>query len=224
MLDLGCCQGGIAVGYDRAGFDVTGIDHKRQPRFPFQMFVLDFLSLTLEYCRRFDAIHASVPCQGYIQRNKNRVTKWPRLIEPMRARLIEVGKPYVLENVEGSPLIDPVLMCGTMFGLPLRRHRLFESPWLRDATPPPCNHWGTVAHGDFAAVYGMGGKGPRHGTDREPAPRAGAPSWEEAMGIDWMDRYGLTQAVPPAYGEYIGTQLLAALESGHAGKTTGERR
>ncbi len=207
LLDLFCGAGGAALGYHRAGFEVVGVDIEPQPRYPFEFYQGDALDYPLD---GFDVIHASPPCQGYVQRNKNLPTKWPKLIEPIRERLR--GLHYVIENVEGAPLLSPIRLCGTMFSLPLRRHRLFEGPQLRGVIPPPCDHWGTVAHGQFAAVYAKGGKGPRHGRGvREPGPRPGAPSWEEAMGIDWMTTNGLTQAVPPAYTEYIGRQLMEAM-------------
>ncbi len=209
LLDLFCGAGGAAMGYHRAGFEVVGVDIEPQPNYPFEFHQADALS-----CYPLDGfavIHASPPCQGYVQRNKNLVTKWPKLIEPMRERLR--GTPYVIENVEGAPLFNPFMLCGTMFGLPLRRHRLFEADiFLTDvhgASLLSCNHWGTVAHGQFAAVYSKGGKGPRHGKGvREPGPLPGAPSWEEAMGIDWMTREELTQAIPPAYTEWIGNRLI----------------
>ena len=103
------------------------------------------------------------------------------------------------------------MLCGTMFGLPLRRHRLFEADIFPDPLPR-CNHWGTVAHGQFAAVYGRGGKGPRRGRGKRDAGPIGlGPNWNEAMGINWMTRGELTQAVPPAYTEYIGRQLIHVL-------------
>ena len=208
LLDLYCCAGGAAMGYHRAGFEVVGVDNKPQPHYPFEFHQADALTYPL---KGFDAYHASPPCQGYIQRNKNLDTKWPKLIEPTRERL--KGYMYVIENVEGSPLINPLTLCGTMFGLPLRRHRLFESNPQIYFPPTQCNHWGTVAHGQFAAVYARGGKGPRHGAGiREAGPVAGAPTWEDAMVIDWMTVKELSQAIPPAYTEYIGKELMKVLK------------
>lgn len=213
LLDLFCGAGGAAMGYYRAGFDVVGVDKHRQPHYPFPFYQLNVLGLGAAYLRNFHLVHASPPCQGFIQRNKNLVTAWPKLIEPTRRLLQKAGVPYVIENVEGAPLDEPVTLCGTMFGLPLRRHRLFETSFPIEVTPA-CNHWGTVANGDFAAVYGKGGKGPRHGAGvREAAPRPGAPSWATAMGIDWMTDDELREAIPPAYTEYIGRQLLQVLRS-----------
>lgn len=202
------------MGYHRAGFEVVGVDIKPQPHYPFEFHQADAMEYPLD---GFDVVHASPPCQAYIQRNKNLVTKWPKLIEPTRARLRESGLPYVIENVEGAPLIDPVRLCGTMFGLLVLRHRLFESnmPITCDLK---CDHWGTVADGDFAAVYAFGGKGRRHGRDadgnriREPGSKPG-PDWSVAMGIDWMNKKELSEAIPPAYAEYVGRQVIEVLFS-----------
>ena len=200
------------MGYHRAGFtEVVGVDNRPQPRYPFEFVQTDALEYVAEHGHEFDAIHASPPCQAYVQRNKNLVTKHPRLIEPAREALISQGVPYVIENVEGAPLLSPVLLCGTMFGLKVRRHRLFEGSHV-PLLARPCHHWGTVAGGDLAGVYAFGGKGHRHGRGiRDPKSNPG-PRWEEAMGIDWMGQKDLSQAIPPAYTEFIGKQLLAHLE------------
>ncbi len=212
LLDLFCGAGGAAMGYSRAGFDVVGVDLHPQKNYPFEFHQADAMTYPLE---GFDFIHASPPCQAYIQRNKNLVTKWPKLIEPTRERLVESGQPYVIENVPGAPLINPAMLCGTMFDLLLLRHRLFETNW-GFSHYLKCNHWGTVASGDFAAVYAFGGKGHRHGRDsegnklRDPASAVG-PEWSLAMGIDWMTKKDMAEAIPPAYTEFIGGQLMAVL-------------
>jgi DNA (cytosine-5)-methyltransferase 1 len=130
LLDLFCGAGGVAVGYSRAGFEVIGVDLRPQPNFPFQFIQADALSMNAEFLASFDAIHASPPCQAYsdlAKRNRNG-DKWPKLIEPVRGMLSETGLPYVIENVEGAPLRNPTVLCGTMFkGLRVIRHRLFES-------------------------------------------------------------------------------------------------
>ena len=130
LLDLFCCAGGSALGYHRAGFDVTGIDIKQQPNYPYRFIQIDALSLDLDFLRQFDAIHASPPCQSYsdlAKRNGNG-DQWPRLIEPIREMLTQTDRPWVIENVEGAPLLNPVVLCGTMFpGLRVIRHRLFET-------------------------------------------------------------------------------------------------
>jgi len=212
LLDLHCCAGGAAVGYLWAGFsEIVGVDIKPQPHYPFKFVQAEALEYLAGHWHEFDAIHSSPPCQAYIQRNKNLNTKHPKLIEPTRDALQSTGVPYILENVEGSPLLDPILLCGTMFRLLVRRHRLFETyPEL----PPPdlsCNHWGTVAAGDFAGVYAFGGKGHRHGRGVRDPKNLPGPEWGEAMGIDWMTKKELTEAIPPAYTEYVGRQLISVL-------------
>ena len=196
------------MGYSRAGFEVVGVDLKPQPRYPFEFHQADAMTYPLE---GFDVIHASPPCQAYVQRNKNLETKHPKLIEPTRDRLAGAGKLMVIENVLQEVLVDPVMLCGTFFGLPLIRHRYFEvSPPLLMSTP--CHHWGSVAAGDFAAVYSYGGKGRRHGAGvRDAAPALAKVTWQEAMGIDWMTGAELSQAIPPAYTEYIGLRLLEVM-------------
>lgn len=209
LLDLFCGAGGAAEGYARAGFEVVGVDIKPQPNYPFEFHQADALTFGLS---GFDAVHASPPCQAYIQRNKNLVTKWPKLIEPVRGRLLETGLPFVIENVSGAPLTPTFTLCGTMFDLPLLRHRIFETNWPETAWPPPCNHWGTVAAGDFAAVYAFGGKGHRgrdaDGNKVRGVKSAPGPDWAVAMGIDWMTKREMAEAIPPAYTEFIGAQLI----------------
>lgn len=201
LLDLFCGAGGAAVGYSRAGFEVVGVDIKPQPRYPFEFHQADALTYPLD---GFDVVHASPPCQRYSMavRNQGRPDDWPDLVPPMQRRL--GGRDYVIENVPGAPLQHPVTLCGSMFGLgtdelELRRHRLFEcSPFL---LAPPCNHDGRVSIG----VYG-------HGTPTWHRKKLGrnvsTDEMREAMGIDWMTRDELSQAIPPAYTEWIGRQLL----------------
>jgi DNA (cytosine-5)-methyltransferase 1 len=213
LLDLFCGAGGCSVGYHRAGFDVVGVDLKPQPNYPFEFHQADALTFPLE---GFDAIHASPPCQahvkglGAVNAKLGRSVKYGDLIPATRERLRAAGVPYVIENVEGAPLVNAVKLCGSSFGLAVRRHRLFESNV--GILAPPCAHhlqterkfWTSVsAHrGDdrytstVVQVYGNGG---------------GSEHWAAAMGIDWMDKAGLTQAIPPAYCEHIGLYLMAAV-------------
>jgi DNA (cytosine-5)-methyltransferase 1 len=209
LLDLFCKAGGASMGYHRAGFSVTGIDIEPQKNYPFDFIKKDAMMLDLEYIKSFDIIHASPPCQGYIQRNKNKETKHPKLIEPLRKALIECGKPFIIENVEGAPLQNPLMLCGTMFGLKILRHRLFEV-WPEPIFFPPatCNHSGTVASGDFAGIYAFGAKGRRLSKGKRIPKAEAGPDWNEAMGIDWMTKNELIQAIPPSYTEYIGRHLI----------------
>jgi len=207
LLDLFCGAGGAGMGYSRAGFDVVGVDHLPQPRYPFEFIEDDALSYLegLIFDRRttyFDLIHASPPCQDYsallaLQNGK----QYEQLIPPIRDLLQQSGAPYVIENMVGAPLIDPVLLCGSSFGLGVRRHRIFETyppVYMR----PPCAHHGT----EPLDVTGTGGPGGRH---RKPKNMKQA---SEAMGIDWMKRKELTQAIPPAYCEFIGRELLRQMQ------------
>lgn len=210
LLDLFCCQGGAAAGYDRAGFDVYGVDIEPQPRYLGKFIQADALDfLTHDRWVGFDAIHASPPCQGYSDLQNKR--DYPRLIEPLRYTLDEIGLPYVIENVEGAPLIDPVVLCGTMFpGLRVLRHRLFESnvplvaPLEHPKHPLVFTHDKRKAHHgkldqDVSYVQVTGGG------------NCTVENAADAMGIDWMDKHGLNEAIPPAYTEYLGLQLRAAL-------------
>jgi DNA (cytosine-5)-methyltransferase 1 len=212
LLDLFCCEGGAAVGYHRAGFDVIGVDIEPQPRYPFPMVVADALEPPFNL-DRFDAIHASPPCQRYsdlAKRNGN-ADDWPDLVGPVRELLQATGLPYVIENVEGAPLIGPVMLCGTMFpGLRVLRHRLFESNL--PLAPP--------AHGRHPLVFTHDKRKAHHGQlDQDTAfvqvtggGNATIANKRAAMGIDWMSNNGLNEAIPPAYTEYIGRQLLDQLE------------
>lgn len=202
LLDLFCCQGGAAMGYHRVGFKVTGVDKDPQPRFPFAFVQADALEYLHEHGDEYDAIHASPPCQRYTTggRVTNRKAR-PDLIGPVRKLLEKIGVPWVIENVPESPLRDPVVLCGSMFGLGVRRHRLFEG--VRAITPP-CDH---VGQGPIVGVYGH----PHGKAGAWPGMRPSTlETWSDAMGIDWMDTHGLAEAIPPAYTELIGRSLMKA--------------
>lgn len=214
LLDLFCCAGGAGVGYSRAGFDVVGVDIAAQPNYPFAFVQADAMTLDPAFLATFDAIHASPPCQSYsdlAKRNRN-ADEWPRLIEPVREMLVKTGLPFVIENVDGAPLIDPVVLCGTMFpGLRVLRHRLFEANFPIE--PPQHRkhpkvhtfdrrkaHYGKTDEWiDFVQVTGGG-------NCTVAAARA-------AMGIEWMTKNELNEAIPPAYAEFIGRELLRHLVS-----------
>lgn len=216
LLDLFCGAGGAAMGYHRAGFDVVGVDIKPQPHFPFEFIQADWeeplgiLPGLWERQGRPYAIHASPPCQAYSTMTKKwgRSAEHPDLVEPVREHLEMIGAPFVLENVVGSPLVDPVMLCGTMFGLVgsdwhLRRHRIFE-PHGFDLWPPAsCAH----RPGYAMAVYGH----PGGSSKRDPKARFGSfAEWQRAMGIDWMTAAELAEAIPPVYTEHIGAELIRA--------------
>jgi DNA (cytosine-5)-methyltransferase 1 len=204
-LDLFCGAGGASMGLHRAGFDVTGVDLHPQPRYPFRFVQADALTVDLG---GYDLIWASPPCQAYTRQGAP--GRHPELIEPVRARLAEAGAPSVIENVVGAPLIDPVVLCGSMFRLGVRRHRKFETSFAVGLVPE-CRHAGQ----DIRAYYGAwgreafrakkpGNKDTLRGTiDRAPAD----------MGIDWMVWAELTQAIPPAYSEFLARHFLRQREA-----------
>ena len=209
LLDLFCCAGGAGVGYAMAGFEVVGVDIKPQPHYPLPFIQADVLALDPKFIALFDAVHASPPCQSYsdLAKRNNNADKWPRLIDPVRDLLISSGLPYVIENVEGAPLRNAVVLCGTMFP-PLRvlRHRLFEANF--DIVAPAHrkhplvhthdrrkSHFGkTDEWKDFVQVTGGGN-----------STLAAA---REAMGIDWMTKAEINESIPPAYTKFIGLELL----------------
>ena len=217
LLDLFCCAGGAGVGYARAGFEVVGVDIVPRPRYPFEFVQADALTIDPDFIAQFDAIHASPPCQSYsdlAKRNGN-AHEWPRLIDPVRDILVASGLPYVIENVEGSPLLNTVVLCGTMFPeLRVLRHRLFETNF--PLTSPAHkkhpkvhtfdkrkSHFGkTDEWKDFVQVTGGGN-----------CTLAAA---RDAMGIDWMTKGEINEAIPPAYTEYVGKQLMAHLANVNA--------
>lgn len=217
LLDLFCGAGGAAMGYYRAGFnDIVGVDIKPQPHFPFRFVLSDALEYLSAHGSEFDFIHASPPCQAYMDTNKHgrKPTRHPRLIEPTRMLLVKFHIPYVIENIHKAPLRANLMLCGTMFGLRVIRHRYFECSFPVPLTPP-CYHWGQVAEGDFLGIYAFGGRGHRHGKGkRDGPPQPSKTSPQEAMGIDWMTNLELTQAIPPAYTEWIGRQFLASIVLG----------
>lgn len=214
LLDLFCCAGGAGEGYVRAGFDVLGVDIVPRPSNPHPFLQADALALKPEFIASFDAIHASPPCQSYsdlAKRNRN-AHEWPRLIEPVREMLIASGKPYIIENVEGAPLRNPVVLCGTMFpGLRVLRHRLFEAnfeivapahkkhPKVHTFDKRKSHFGKTNEWTDFVQVTGGGN-----------CTLAAA---RDAMGIDWMTKGEINEAIPPAYTELIGRQLMRLLRS-----------
>lgn len=204
LLDLFCGAGGAAMGYYRAGFDVVGVDIKPMPRYPFEFHQADALEYCAAHGAEFDAIHASPPCQGYsVTKSIHGKIDHPLLIGNVRDLLIEIGRPYVIENVKGAPLINPLMLCGTMFpGLRVYRHRLFEMSNPIYFMPMMCNH-------SFRMPKS---KGEYHTLSQEFITCVGhnfqAESGKVALGIDWMTRDEMSQAIPPAYTEFIGMHLL----------------
>ncbi len=233
LLDLFSGAGGAAAGYYRAGFDeIVGVDIAEQPNYPYSFVQADALEWMEEWVltghERFDAIHASPPCQAHVKglaavnrkigreyAHTDYISETREMLEDWAERF---GGPYVIENVVGAPLLNPVRLCGSSFRLPLRRHRLFESNVA--LLVPPCDHsWQTEKkywtsdrsirlpdgtrkyeggnrRASVVQVYGAAGE--RH-------------EWPAAMDIDWMTYEELAEAIPPAYTELIGTQVMAHL-------------
>lgn len=223
MLDLFCCEGGAGKGYNDAGFEVIGVDSKPQPLYPYEFHQADALEFAAVNWRDFAAIHASPPCQGYTVATLGVPeirAKHPRLIEPVRELLSSTGLPYVIENVVGAPMVSPMILCGSMFGitavdddgtvLRLERHRLFESNIF--LIPP-----GLCRHDERVPVGGVYGGGRSDRREAKEIRRGGyTPSKRvrsELIGADWMTLHGLSQSIPPAYTEFIGRQLIAAMEA-----------
>lgn len=206
LLDLFCGAGGCSMGYHRAGFEVVGVDINPQPRYPFTFIHADALIVLAKLSHRFDVIHASPPCQAYTTMRhlgKRAGENAPDLVATTRDMLKTSNRLYVIENVVGSPLQKPTVICGSFFGLGVRRHRLFETSF-RLATIPWCRHSKSPRP---IAVYGDHPQGASLRINRANSLSQG----REAMGIDWMNWRELTQAIPPAYTEYIGNQLIRIL-------------
>ena len=221
MIDLYCCAGGAAMGYHQAGFDeIIGVDIVDRPNYPFEFVKMD----ALEFLRTADLsdvsfIHASPPCQCYskLKHLSGNVEKWEEthvdLVAPTREALIKTGKPFVIENVEGSPLINPIKLYGSQFpNLYTQRPRLFESNIsLKEPVNPKVKHkTGKLGYGPaedgFITVAGI-------------RPQRGMNEVQTRLyygfalgGIDWMSLEELTQAIPPAYTEFIGKQIIEYLD------------
>lgn len=214
LLDLFCGAGGCSVRYARAGFEVVGVDIEPHPDYPYELIVADALEvamMTNGFLLGFDAFHASPPCQGYSVATADH-SRHPRLIGEVRELLRRTRKPYVIENVAGArwDMDHPVQLCGSAFGLRVRRHRLFESNTF--LIPTPCNHTGTAV-----GVYGDHPDRPGGWTRPDGSSRGvkatSLEDGQDAMGIDWMTTWDdLTDAIPPAFTEYVGGQLLDQME------------
>lgn len=200
VLDTYCKAGGASMGYYRAGFEVTGIDHEPQPNYPFEFIQDDALEVLAQrfFLAQFDVIHASPPCQLFSEGAPGRKRdNHEDLLTPTRQLLKASGKPYVIENVVGAPMPNAILLCGSTFELPCIRHRLFETWPDLGLVPSLCHQksWkrGVAHKGRYS--YGHGNWGP---------------SWRKyvlPVVWPWMTVEESGQAIPPPYTQWIGEQL-----------------
>jgi DNA (cytosine-5)-methyltransferase 1 len=209
LLDLYCGVGGASAGYAAAGFEMHGVDLKHGKRYPYIYLRADVLDVLKDdnFIQQFDVIHASPPCQTHsitqhLRNAQGKTTSKVDLIPQTREALIASGKPYIIENVPGSPLINPVQLCGSSFNLRVRRHRLFESNMPIKGTG--CNH---KAQGRPVGVYGsLNDQIPNGGKTAVTIAEA-----RQAMGIDWAIWTELVEAIPPVYTDYLGAQIVSWL-------------
>lgn len=208
ILDMYCGAGGASMGLHRAGHKVIGIDINPQPNYPFEFIQADALDIDID-SDGYDAYWASPPCQAYTCASNDARAKgkiYPNLIGETRERLLKTNKPFIIENVIGAPIRKDLLLCGTMFGLNIIRHRHFEIEGFSISQPSHPKHKSPITtknkkgiivkRGQYCMVVG-------HGSNRD-GRSCKFVDWKEAMKIDWMTKQELTQAVPPAYSEYIG--------------------
>ena len=207
LLDLFCCQGGAARGYEMAGFtEIVGVDIEPQPRYPYEFVQGDALEYVAAHGHEFDMIHASPPCQAYSVTKSLHTNQHPELVEPTRYALLATGKPYVIENVPCAPLVNYIKLTGLMFGLKVFRERWFEA-WSMLLSPPKPKRekWMSTntQHGGGISSFANGATHitvAGHNFSVEDA--------KAAMEIDWMNQRGLSQAIPPAYTKWIGEQMI----------------
>ncbi|GAA2246343.1 hypothetical protein GCM10010430_30470 [Kitasatospora cystarginea] len=200
------------MGYHQAGFEVVGVDIDHQPSYPFEFIRADAVEYATANAHLFDFVHASPPCQSHsaLTKGTNKGRTYPDILGPLRNVLTASGVPFVLENVQGSPLRRDLTLCGEMFGLRVIRHRYFEVHGFTANAPSHQPHRGRVAgmrhgqwfEGPYFAVYGEGGG------------KGTVSQWQDAMGIHWTDvRREIAEAIPPAYTTYVATQFLASTRS-----------
>lgn len=206
-LDLFCGAGGASMGLHRLGFEVVGVERKQSARdeYPFAVMLEDVRDVCPETVRKFDFVWASPPCQAFTayKRRPGHVAEAQNLIPFTRALLSAAGVPYVIENVPGAPLENPVQLCGSSFGLDVRRHRIFECSF--PVLTPPCSHgWQTPRFPQATNRENL------RSTVEVGVWRIPLDIQQRAMGIDWMSLENLSQAIPPAYSEFLGRAALMA--------------
>lgn len=211
LLDTFCKAGGASMGYYNAGFDVVGVDKDPQPNYPFEFIQADAIEFLYARGNEFDVCGASPPCQKYSKSTavaKSRGKTYPDLVPATRVALIKTGRPYIIENVPQAPVRPDVILTGNMFGLPIIRKRHFETSFFM-FTLPLIPEFRKVGE-ELASIFG------KCSSDRAPFDRLGCKtireSWAKAMGINWhMTEAELSEAIPPAYTEFIGRALMQTL-------------
>ena len=206
LLDLYCCGGGAGYGYEKAGYDVTGIDIEPQPKHRGKIIIADAIEYLKAHFQEYDVIHASPPCQKYSMSSmqfRKAGKEYADLIEITRKELIKTGKPYIIENVPGAPLHNPIELCGAMFGMRTYRHRLFESNMPIKAPEHP-EHKNPNAK--------MGRKAKSHEHIQYVGHFSGVKEVQEMTGLHWLGQYELAQSIPPQYTEYLGNQIRLFLK------------
>lgn len=216
LLDLYCGAGGAAMGYHRAGFDVVGVDIRPQPHYPFEFHLGDALEFCRAHSKEYDLIHASPPCQAYTQARglPNVRRDHVDMIGVTRSVLVETGKAFVIENVPNAPLRNPLMLCGTMFGLGVLRHRLFECNPVIWFPPASCCHdgltmplfWKSIKEIEASPVMRS-----RYKFITVAGRSSRMSQAKQAMKIDWMTQAEISQAIPPAFTEYVGTVMFGLL-------------
>jgi len=202
LLDLYCGGGGASYGYELAGFEVVGVDINPQPKYRGEFVQADAIEYLKAHYHEFDAVHASPPCQAYsmaAMQFRKSGKEYPDLIAPTRKEILKTGLPYVIENVPGSPLIEPIELCGAMFGIRTYRHRLFESnvklqaPEHPDHTAPNAKMGRAAKDGEFIQYVGH---------------FSGVKTVQQMTGLHWLGQKELAQSIPPQYTAFIGAQLM----------------
>lgn len=202
MLDAYCCQGGASMGYYLAGFNVVGLDRDDQPHYPFPFIQGDAIEYIRAHGNEYDLLGGSPPCQRYTRSQRIMGREHPDLIAPTREAMESTGRPWIIENVEGAPLLDTVLLCGAMFRMRTYRHRLFESSLplgsrLHPRHLAPMAKMGRpVRDGEFMHIVGN---------------FVGVDLAREIMAMPWATRDGLREAIPPAYTQFLGEQAAALI-------------
>jgi DNA (cytosine-5)-methyltransferase 1 len=204
LLDLFCGDGGATKGYQNAGFYVVGVDIRPMPRYcGDEFYQADAIEFLEKHGREYDAIHASPVCKAFTSLQAIWKNDHPDYITPIRPMLKDTGKPFVIENVKGAPLVNAFMLCGTMFGLRLFRHRLFETNFF---VMTPAH----IPHSKQGLFAGRTSRAPEH--DNQVYSVYGHFSDVRgagvAMGCEWMGQAGMSQAIPPAYTEFVGAHLM----------------